>query len=262
MALPTLSPVMTVVYPDTDGLPMAETDFQRKPLTYAVDALDIYFEKRPEVYVSGNLFIYYEENNPQAVVAPDVFVVVGTTKGDRRSYKLWEEPKGPDFVLEITSRSTRQADQETKPPKYEALGVQEYVQYDPTGDYLDPPLQGARLVAGRYTPWTATEHPDGTLVLRSAVLGLELRLQGSQLRFYDPATGQKLLSHQEAEAAYRTTEQARQQAEQARQQAEQARQQAEQARQQAEAQARQEAAWRQAAEARIAELQAQLRGRS
>lgn len=248
MAIPTLSPVMTVVYPETDGLPMAETDFQRKPLTYAVDALDIYFANRPEVYVSGNLFIYYEEGNPQAVVAPDVFVVMGTTKGDRRTYRLWEEPKGPDFVLEITSRRTRQEDQETKPLTYAALGVQEYVQYDPTGDYLDPPLQGARLVAGQYTPWVATEHPDGTLVLRSAVLGLELRLQGSQLRFYDPATGQKLLSHQEADAAYRMTEQARQHAEQARQHAEDQR--------------RQEVALRQAAEARIAELEAQLRGRS
>ena len=132
MAIPTRSAVLPIVYPDTDGLPMAETDFQRKPLTYAVDALDIYFQDCPEVYVSGNLFIYYEEDNPKAVVAPDVFVVIGADKHDRRTYRLWEEPKGPDFVLEITSQSTRTQDQGTKRERYAALGVQEYIQYDPT----------------------------------------------------------------------------------------------------------------------------------
>src|SRR5215831_8651264 len=115
MALHEDTQVTTVDYPDTDGLPMAESDFQRKPLTYGVEALDIYFQDRPDVYVSGNLFIYYEEGNPQASIAPDVFVVFGASKRDRASYLLWNEPKAPDFVLEITSRHTRREDQETKP---------------------------------------------------------------------------------------------------------------------------------------------------
>ena len=81
-------PLATVEYPSSDGLPMAESDFQRKPLTYAIEALDIYFQDRPEVYVSGNMFIYYEEGNPEAVVAPDVFVVIGTAKRERSLYFL------------------------------------------------------------------------------------------------------------------------------------------------------------------------------
>src|SRR5437588_10029480 len=101
MASPTLSPASTIEYPSADGLPMAESDFQRKPLTYAVEALGIYFQQRADVYVSGNMFIYYEEGNPEAVVAPDVFVVFGTAKRERSSYFLWQEPKGPDFILEI-----------------------------------------------------------------------------------------------------------------------------------------------------------------
>ena len=137
-----LHPLATVEYPSSDGLPMAESDFQRKPLTYAVEALGIYFQHRAEVYVSGNMFIYYEEGNLEAVVAPDVFVVLGTTKRDRASYMLWEEPKGPDFVLEITSRSTRTKDQGPKRGTYAFLGVREYFQYDPTHDYLVPALQG------------------------------------------------------------------------------------------------------------------------
>lgn len=61
-----------IEYPSEDGKPMAESDFQLRPLTYAVEALGIYFQDRPNVYVSGDLFVYYEKGNPEAVVAPDV----------------------------------------------------------------------------------------------------------------------------------------------------------------------------------------------
>jgi Uma2 family endonuclease len=217
---------------------MAESDFQRKPLTYAVDALGLYFQDRPDVYVSGNLFIYYEEGNPKAVVAPDVFVVFGAPRHDRSTYRLWNEPKAPDFVLEITSRSTRSEDQGPKRGTYAFLGVREYVQYDPTQDYLRPPLQGFRLVGENYEPLPHTVLPDGTVVLPSEVLGLELRLRNGALRFFDPTTSRYLPSYQEAEQARRV---------------------AEQARQAAESRARQEAIARETAEARLAELEARLR---
>ncbi len=69
-----------VTYPDSDGLPMAESDATRDYLIYGVEALDSYFQENANVYVSGNLFIYYEQGNPKAVVAPDVFVVFGVEK--------------------------------------------------------------------------------------------------------------------------------------------------------------------------------------
>ena len=56
---------------------------------------------------------------------------------------------------------------------YRSLGVREYWQYDPTNDYLEPPLQGLELIDGEYRPLAAP---------RSAVLGLELRLTGRELR--------------------------------------------------------------------------------
>ena len=96
--------------------------------------------------------MYYQEGNPRAVVAPDVFVVLGADNADRSTYRLWEEPKGPDFVLEITSRSTRREDQVSKRELYRSLRVQEYWQFDPTHDYLEPPLQGLELVAGGVPP--------------------------------------------------------------------------------------------------------------
>ena len=60
--------------PAADRQPMAESDFQREPLMYAVEALTTFFADRPEVYVSGNMFVYYRQGDPEAVVAPDVFV--------------------------------------------------------------------------------------------------------------------------------------------------------------------------------------------
>jgi Uma2 family endonuclease len=199
-----------IIYPDSDGKPMAESDPARDYLIYGVEALDIYFQDRNDVYVSGNLFIYYKKGIPSAVVAPDVFVVFGVEKKKRLSYKLWQETgKVPSFVLEVTSLTTQENDEEDKPKKYALLGVQEYFQYDPTGDYLNPQLKGSNLVEGKYQPITSSLLPDGILSIHSQVLGLDLRLIDGELRFFDPKTGKKLLSHKE-------TEQARQEAEQAR----------------------------------------------
>ncbi len=193
-----------IEYPDADDKPMAESDQARKYLIYGTEVLRIYFQSRIDVYVSGNLFIYYEQDNPKAVVAPDVFVVFGVSNKDRRSYKTWEEGDTPDFVLEITSKSTQKEDQETKPNIYAALGVWEYFQYDPTGDYLNPQLQGSCLVTGNYQPIAANTLPNDVLSLPSEVLKLELRIQSGELRFYDPATGEILLTHQEQVQRART----------------------------------------------------------
>ena len=188
-----------VDYPDSDGQPVAETDFQRIPLWYANDALARYFRDRNDVYVSANMFVYFEEGNPRAVVAPDVFVVLGAPDHKRRSYKVWEEPKTPDFVLEITSHSTRSADQGPKRRIYAEIGVQEYWLFDPTGDYLDPPLKGLRLVADRYVRLPSRTSPDGSLSGRSDVLGLDLQAAGGRLRLHDPATGRDLPSSEDLE---------------------------------------------------------------
>jgi Uma2 family endonuclease len=180
---------------------MAESDFQRDPLIYAVKALHMHFAQRPDVYVSGNLLIYYVEGDPYKSIAPDVFVVFGVPKYRRPIYKVWEEGKGPDVVIEITSKTTRKRDEEEKPIIYRDLHVQEYFQYDPTGDYLTPPLRGRRLDASNtYHPIPSARTPNGNgsiLVLPSQVLDLELHLEGDRLRLFDPASQSYLLSHEE-----------------------------------------------------------------
>ena len=203
--------VVPTHYPDSDGLPMAESEFQRKPMTYAIDALDAHFRDRPDVYVSGNLLLYYEEGNNKLRVAPDVFVVFGAAKHERSSYLLWQEAKAPDFVMEIASPSTYRTDQGPKRELYARMGVSEYWLYDPTGDCFTPPLQGFRFTQGRYAPMPVAQQADGALAARSEALGLELRLDPGApvqegLRFYDPATGEPLRSLQEEQAARQAAE--------------------------------------------------------
>ena len=213
-------PAAAVEYPSSDGKPVAESDFQLTVLTYAREALRTHFREREDVYVAANLFIYHREGDKQVRVAPDVFVVVGASSHERSSYLLWQEPKAPDWVLEITSRTTRAEDQGRKRELYRRLGVAEYWQYDPTGDYLRPALQGLELVAGEYEEMPGREQGDGTRVMASAVLGLELRESVRGLRIHDPETGRDLLTHAESTAAQRQAEANWQQERTARRQAE------------------------------------------
>jgi hypothetical protein len=82
---------LEIEYPDGDGKPIAESDYTRDYLFYSVKFLSNYFQDRLDIYVSGNLFIYYKLGVPDAVVAPDVFVIFGVENKKRRSYKAWEE---------------------------------------------------------------------------------------------------------------------------------------------------------------------------
>src|SRR5262249_22691336 len=128
------------IYPESDGKPMAETDVYRNLLADLVFTLDNHFQAQPDVYVSGNLLVYYVEGNPAKSFAPDVFVVRGVPKAQRRIYKFWEEGVAPQIIIELTSRKTWCEDLQTKWRLYEELGVREYFIFDPEYDYLDDPL--------------------------------------------------------------------------------------------------------------------------
>ena len=188
------------LYPSSDGLPLAENDWQLRAIFDAFGKLKIRYQDRPDVYVSGDLLIYYEEGNPRRSVAPDVFVVFGAANHKRNVYKLWEEPKAPDFVLEVASKNTWREDLGRKRALYAELGVREYWLFDPRDEYFDPPLQGLVLREGAYRPLPALVE-NGARTIRSEVLTLDLRAESGELRFRDPATGQYLKSHAEAAAA-------------------------------------------------------------
>src|SRR5437588_11746549 len=95
--------IPTVYYPESDGKPMAETDVHRRLIVYFTTALENFFRDEPNIYISGDLLLYYAEGDPRKRVAPDVFVVRGVPKVNRRIYKLWEEGRSPDVVFEFSS---------------------------------------------------------------------------------------------------------------------------------------------------------------
>ncbi len=199
-----------IIYPESDGMPMGETDFHIAMIIYLREALQDYFRNEPDVYVAGDMFLYYEEGNPQASVAPDSFVVRGVADKQRRTYKIWEEGRGPDVVFEITSRSTRRDDMETKRALYANLGVAEYYIFDPEGDYLEPPLWAFHLDTAQ-SPAAYVRRLDEAIY--SPILGLEILVEKNRLRLRDPRSGEKLLWPQEALAARRAEAEARRAAE-------------------------------------------------
>ena len=254
---------LTIEYPSSDGEPMAESDYQYIPMSYAVSSLRVRYHGREDVYIAGDMLVYYRMNQRNVRVAPDVYAVFGVTGNHRRdTWLVWREGKAPDFVMEIASPGTWRRDVGEKRDIYARMRVQEYVRLDPTGQCFTPALVIEWLDGGIYRQRPVTMDADGILRGYSAVLELEICvLPGLELRFYDPATGEWLRSHQESETALRAAEAELQQSEAARQRFEAAKQRSEAARQAAEAELRQSEAARQEAQAEAARLRAILEGR-
>ena len=246
------------LYPSSDGLPLAENEWQLEAILDAISVLRVRYRSRPDVYVVGDLLIYYEEDNPRRSVAPDVFVVFGAPKHKRNVYKLWEEPKAPDFVLEVASKNTWREDLDRKHALYAELGVREYWLFDPKDEYFDPPLQGLVLREGVYRPLPALMD-NGARTIRSDVLGLDLRHERGELRFWDPVTGQYLRNLARATKERDEAAKERDEARKERDEATRARDEATRALAREKAVRAREESARLAAEARIAELEARLR---
>ncbi len=231
--------------PESDGKPMAETDTHRRYMLDLIDALEEYYRDDKWTYVTGNIFVYYpDETGKLQPVSPDIFVVHGVQKKERRIYNIKVEGKAPEAVIELTSTSTKMEDLGNKKFLYASLGVKEYFLFDPLSETMRPTLRGFRLEDGDYIPIVGTR-------LYSEVMGLELRLEEGKLRLYNPKTSTYLLTREEVHAARRAAEAAKQKAEAERQKAEAARQ-------TAETKAAQESAARQAAEAELARLREEL----
>ncbi|MXV85369.1 Uma2 family endonuclease [Candidatus Poribacteria bacterium] len=178
------APTETELYPETDGKPMAVSDMHRRILTRIIQTLENHFSQRPEVYVSGDILMYYVEGQPQKVVTPDALITFGMGQKPRLTYKVWEEGKVPDFVMEMSSKTTYRNDLGEKMELYASLGIQDYVLYDAEGLYLPTSLMGFTLVDGRYV--AISPNADGGIY--SEALGLEFRLRDMECGIYDPVS--------------------------------------------------------------------------
>ena len=246
-----------VLYPCSDGRPMADNAWQSRAILRAAGDLEV---AHPDALAVADILVYPEEGNSKNRIAPDVLVAFGVGTHSRSSYLVWEEGKPPDWVLEVASPSTASKDLDFKRRAYAAMGVPEYWLFDPKGDVFpagQPQLQGLALSGGGYAR-LAPRLADGLEMIRSGVLGLDLRAEGEFIRMRDPATRADILRQGELKAlAERET--ARAQREAARREVAEARakREAERAGREAE-RAQREAAERLAAQARVAELEAAL----
>lgn len=206
MAEPALTMPGKIHYPESDGLPMADNTRQFRWIVVLFGNLAALFRDAADVFVGGNLFWYPAEGQPDLRIAPDVLVVFGRPKGDRSSYRQWEEAQVPlTVVFEVLSPGNTVPEMADKLAFYDEYGVEEYYIYDPDANRL--------LIYQRQGETLRRVRRPGEFV--SPRLGIRFDLGGSEMIVYRP-DGQRFLSFEELEAA---REQAQQQAEQLRQQA-------------------------------------------
>ncbi|WP_448336779.1 Uma2 family endonuclease [Chloroflexus aurantiacus] len=220
--------VPAIVYPDSDGMPIADNTRQFRAIVTIQGNLDAIFRERDDVFVAGDLLWYPVEGRPDIRRAPDVMVVFGRPKGDRGSYRQWEENGiAPQVVFEVISPGDTLTELAAKLEFYDIYGVEEYYLYDPEhGD-----MSGWQRIDGRLR---VINELDGWVSLR---LGITFKRTDRGMQLYWP-DGRPFLSFVElqtqAEEERRRAEQERQRAEEERQRAEQERQRAEEERQWAE----------------------------
>ncbi|WP_159787936.1 Uma2 family endonuclease [Sodalinema gerasimenkoae] len=197
-----------VIYPDCDGNPMSDNTKQFRWIVVIKENLEILFADNPDVFIAGDLLWYPQEGNNRIRQAPDVVVAFGRPKGDRGSYRQWEENDiSPQVVFEILSPRNRLKEMAKKLKFYDQYGVEEYYIFDP--DRLD------------FHGWL--RNPDGTLGVieqpenwQSPRLGIRFELQDEQFTIYHP-NGDRFLTPTELA---KQSESQRQEAESQRQRAE------------------------------------------
>ncbi|HAO11236.1 MAG TPA: hypothetical protein DCQ51_08725 [Planktothrix sp. UBA8407] len=223
----TLNPT-EIIYPETDGKPMANNTEQFNWIVAIEQNLEWLFANDPNVFVAGDLFWYPVEGKPHIVNAPDVLVALGRPKGKRGSYMQWkEEGIPPQVVFEILSPGNTKSEMERKLVFYERYGVEEYYIYNPDNYQF----QGWQRGDGGLDVIEISEN------YVSPRLGIRFEVSEAELQIYRP-DGAKFLSYveinQQLEQEIQRAETERQRAETERQRAETESQRAETERQRAE----------------------------
>ncbi|MGI0480717.1 Uma2 family endonuclease [Geminocystis sp. CENA526] len=173
-----------IVYPDSDGKPMADNTKQFRWIVLFKENLECLFADNPNVFVAGDLLWYPVEGSPEIRVAPDVFVVFDRPKGDRGSYQQWKENNiTPQVVFEILSPGNTYKEMVKKQQFYDKYGVEEYYIYDPDDNELTgfQRIEGNLELIDNITDWTSPR------------LGIRFVLTEDTLKVYYP-NGQPFLT--------------------------------------------------------------------
>lgn len=164
-------------YPESDGKPMADNTRQLHWIVKLYSNLEALFAERADVFVGGNQFWFPREGEPDTKQAPDVYVVFGRPKGDRPSYKQWEEGGVPMTVaFEILSPANDVMEMDDKQAFYEDYGVEEYYLFDPEKNVL-------KVFMRRGEVFRRVRPVDGFVSPR---LGIRFDLSGPEMVVFRP----------------------------------------------------------------------------
>ena len=207
------------VFPDPPENPDDKmTTFDHLTITGAAHFLAVHLGNPETTLVAGDRYMSpIVAGDMTGLRYPDMIVAFNVDPEAyraRNAYVVSEQGKPPDFVLEIASKSTGRVDVEDKPVDYAALGIGEYWRFDETGEHHGKALGGDLLVDGVYVPIQIEELDDGRLQGYSPALDLYIRWEHHQLKFYDPATNEPIASldterHARLEAEARAEEERR-----------------------------------------------------
>ena len=127
-----------VLFPDSDGKPMADNTEQYRWIVMIKENLEILFAAEDNVFIAADLLWYPVRSKIISPTAPDVMVIFGRPKGKRRSYRQWNEQNiPPQVVFEILSASNDADEMSRKLEFNNTYGVEEYYIYDPESFQLD-----------------------------------------------------------------------------------------------------------------------------
>lgn len=108
---PDLWDPLAIEYPERDGKPTSDNTTQFRCIVTIQGNISGMFIDERQVFVAGDLLWYPVQGQPRIRSASDVMVVFGRPKGDRGSYRQWEEGNtAPQVVFEVLSREHRRGD--------------------------------------------------------------------------------------------------------------------------------------------------------
>uniref|UniRef100_A0ACD5GZT1 Uma2 family endonuclease n=1 Tax=Desertifilum tharense IPPAS B-1220 TaxID=1781255 RepID=A0ACD5GZT1_9CYAN len=207
----TLSDTSTpIIYPDSDGQPMADNTIQFRWISVIYHNLAWWFASNPDVFVAGDLLWYPVEGNNKLRQAPDVMVAIGRPKGERGSYQQWQENDiAPQVVFEILSPGNRLKEMSRKFWFYNDYGVEEYYVYDPDKNDLSGWLRNQGEVPEQ-ARLNVIDEMNGWISPR---LQIQFELNATTLTLYRP-DGSPFLDYNTVQERLQQLEQQLQQVEQ------------------------------------------------
>lgn len=175
---------IAVIYPESDGQPMADNTEQFAWIVKIKENLEILFASSADIFIAGDLFWYPVKGNSNIKQAPDTLVVFGRPKGKRGSYLQWNEDNiPPQVVFEILSPGNTLKEMTKKLQFYQRYGVEEYYIYDPDKNDLNGLLRSG-------DSFEVIEEMNGWVSPR---LEIRFQLTPDTLEIFSPS-GQKFLS--------------------------------------------------------------------